>query len=158
MSIEVAQRLYETGRAHALASDRLYRPAMDDGKERSPENPELFAFNGTYSLSIHYLIGLGLELMLKAAYVACGGSPDDKHLSREIGHDLVRAFELANERGFQSDAPRLREIAEHLNEPYKAHYFRYDRPNEFPLPDFTQMIEAMEVLDRELEALCQHGN
>jgi hypothetical protein len=153
----LANSLYVKGRCHALASDRLWRAAFEDGHERSPDDPELFAFNGIYSLSIHYLICLGFELLLKAAYVASGGSYENKEL-HNIGHDLNEALSKAEVQGFHSNAPRLREIVENLCEPYKAHYFRYDTPTEFPLPDFGQMIEALQVLDDELKELCEGDN
>lgn len=120
MDLELARELFGSGRSHALASDFLYRSALRDGEERALPEPEWFAFNGTYSLSTHYLLGLGLELMLKAAIVAWDGPANDKFL-REIGHDLVKGFEAAAEAGFRSEAPRLREIIKVMNEPYKAH-------------------------------------
>ncbi len=154
MSREIAAHLFETGRAHALAADRLYRAAFEDGMQRSPDDPELFAFNGTYSLSVYYLVCLGLELMLKAAYVGVGGPSDNASL-RSIGHSLVSAFDAATAMGFQSIAPRLIETIASLKEPYKAHFFRYDRPDAFLLPTFPQLIDTLLVLDEELRALCE---
>lgn len=152
MSLDLARQLFETGRAHALASVLLYRSALLEGVERGIEDPEHFAFNGTYSLSTHYLLGLGLELMLKAAIVAWGGPSDDKSL-REIGHDLIKALDLAEEAGFNSAAPNLRDILNVLHEPFKQHWFRYGRPDEFGLPgDFAQVVATLEVLDEELRA------
>ncbi len=69
-----AANLYVTGRAHALAAQGLHRVALDFAHENALADPDHCAFNGTYSLSIFYLIGLGLELLLKAAYVHHGGS------------------------------------------------------------------------------------
>jgi len=90
--------------------------------------------------------------MLKAAIVACGGPSDDKFL-REIGHDLVEAFEVAQTYGFRSEAPRLRAILDVMREPYKAHWLRYSRPDQFGLPgDFVQVVEALEALDAEVQA------
>ena len=150
MSKAVARNLYTDGRSRALAADRLYRAAIEDGQDKNLDDPESFAFNGPYSLSIYYLPCLGLELMLKAAYVASGGPYENKELLN-IGHDLNEALNKAGEQGFHSKAPRLREIVNLLCEPYKAHNFRYDMPNELPLPDFVQMVEALAVLDNELE-------
>jgi hypothetical protein len=155
MSKEIAKGLQESGRAHALSSQLLYVSAMGHAEEHGMEDPEQFAFNGTYSLSIHYLVGLGLELMLKSAYVAHGGEADDGHLRREIGHDVLRALNVAEERGFVSEAPYLREIVELLREPYKAHYFRYSRPEQIPLPEYGQVIELFTVLDAELDTLLE---
>ncbi|WP_309621299.1 hypothetical protein [Novosphingobium sp.] len=150
MTIEFARTLFETGRSHALASDLLYRSALIEGAERDIADPENFAFNGTYSLSTQYLLGLGLELMLKAAIVAWSGQCDEKAL-RDIGHDLVKAKEAAEAAGFKSEAPNLQEILNVLNEPFKQHWFRYGRPTKFKLPgDFTQVVAALDVLDAEL--------
>ena len=141
-----------SGRSHALASDFLYRAALKDAEHRQVDDPEHFAFNGTYSLSTHYLLGLGLELMLKAAIVAYGGPSDDKSL-REIGHDLIKALNAAEEAGFRSEAPRLRDILSIIQEPFKAHWFRYGRPDKFALPgDWAEVVEALDVLDAELRA------
>ena len=153
----VAETLHQTGRAHALSADLLYRAAVAHAEAEELPDPELFAFNGTYSLSIHYLIGLGLELCLKAAFVAHGGDEDVRFLRNEIGHDLVRALDLAEDRGFSSEAPHLREIVQHLRDPYIAHYFRYDRPEAFPLPDIIQVMQAFETLDNELAALLENA-
>ncbi len=152
MTIKLARDLFESGRSHALSSDFLYRSALREGQERELTDPELFAFNGTYSLSTHYLLGLGLELMLKAAIIAWGGPPEEKFL-REIGHDLLEALNAAEAAGFASAAPRLREIVEVMRDPFKAHWFRYEKPDAFALPgDFAQVVEALDVLDKELRA------
>jgi len=153
MTIDLARQLFETGRAHALASELLYRSAIieGEGREDAPD-PEHFAFNGTYSLSIHYLLGLGLELMLKSAIVAWGGPSEEKSL-RDVGHDLIKALDTAEAAGFESEAPNLREILMVLQKPYEQHWFRYDRPSKFALPgDFAQVVAALEVLDEELRA------
>ncbi|MVZ97065.1 hypothetical protein EUU23_05020 [Sphingorhabdus sp. IMCC26285] len=151
MAMDLARQLFETGRSHALASDLLYRSAILDGQDRQLPDPEHFAFNGTYSLSTHYLLGLGLELMLKAAIVGWGGAQDEKPL-RDIGHDLIKALDLAEAAGFKSEAPNLRDILVVLNEPFKLHWFRYGRPDQFALPgNFTHIVAALEVLDDELQ-------
>jgi hypothetical protein len=152
MTTALARQLFETGRAHAVASDLLYRSAILDAADRNLPNPELFAFNGTYSLSTHYLLGLGLELMLKAAIVAWAGPSDEKAL-KDIGHDLIKALDLAEAVGFRSKAPHLREILSVLQEPFKQHWFRYGRPDRFELPgDFAQVVATLETLDEELQA------
>jgi len=90
--------------------------------------------------------------MLKAAVIAWGGPSDEKVL-REIGHDLVEALNAAEAAGFTSAAPRLREIVEVMREPFKAHWFRYEKPDAFALPgDFAQVVEALTILDEELRA------
>ena len=84
--------------------------------------------------------------------MAWGGPSDDKSL-REIGHDLIKALDLAEAAGFNSAAPNLRDILNVLHEPFKQHWFRYGRPDEFGLPgDFAQVVATLEVLDEELRA------
>ena len=152
VTIDLARQLFESGRAHALASDLLYRSAILHAEQEQIEDIERFAFNGTFSLSTHYLLGLGLELMLKAAMVASGGPSDEKSL-RAIGHDLVKALDSAEAAGFNSEAPNLRGIVDVMSEPFKEHWFRYGRPNNFELPgNWIQVVEALEVLDAELGA------
>jgi hypothetical protein len=150
--MDLARKLFETGRSHALSSNLLYRSAIIDGKDRGIEDPEHFAFNGPYSLSINYLLGLGLELMLKAAIVAWGGPSDDKSL-KEIGHDLIKALNSAEAAGFHSTAPHLRDIVNVLQAPFREHWLRYGRPDEFLLPaDFSQLVSTLELLDDEIRA------
>ena len=152
MSMELALTLFETGRCHALSSQLLYNAAVVEGKQKQIEDVELFAFNGPYSLSTNYLLGLGMELMLKAAIVFWSGNADTKILL-DVGHDLIKALDKAEDAGFVSKAPRLRDILEVLREPYKAHWFRYERPEMFVLPGkFEDIFEAIYVLDKELRS------
>ena len=153
MNKDTARTLFESGRSHALSSDLLYRAAIDEGDRRNVADPELFAFNGPYSLSINALLGLGLELMLKAAILASDIDVNDEFLRKEIGHDLIKALDKAEDVGFRSQAPNLRQIVEVMHPPYKAHWFRYERPEQFELPgDFVQIVEALKTLDEELQA------
>ena len=152
MTRELAQSLYETARAHALSSDLLYQASLQYALDHNKPDPDQFAFNGTFSLSIFYLIGLGLELFLKAAIALHDKDADLKFLKNEIGHDLVKALDAAEARGFAPEAPNLRAITENLREPYLMHHFRYERPEQMPLPDIAQVIEMFAVLDEEYEA------
>ena len=150
MTIEIARSLYEEARAYALSGELLYNAAMEKSADEQHPDPASSAFNGTYSLSIHYLIGLSLELYLKSAYVLHGGAADDRSL-RAIGHRLVDALNAVEGQGFQSQAPNLREIAEHLNGPFSQHYFRYHRPERMALPVVPDVYAAFQVLDDELK-------
>ena len=41
-----------------------------------------------------------------------------------------------------------------MNEPFKLHWFRYARPANMPLPgDFNQVVETLQCLDEELQAI-----
>jgi hypothetical protein len=153
MSIELAKSLYATERSHALSALQLDRAALDYAEANEIEDPKKFAFNGTFSLSVHYLLGLGLELMLKAAVVACDENVDAKYLQDKIRHDLIGALDEAEARGFHSAAPNLRELIGYLGEPYKKHWFRYERPEGMFLPDdFDQVQAILKILDDELMA------
>lgn len=154
MSKDYAHKLYLAGRAHGLGANRLWARALEEGMEINAQDPSHFAFNGPFSLSINHLVGLSFELLLKAAYVARGGPAEDKHLRDEIGHDLIRALDKAEELGFHTDAPHLREIIEYLREPYGKHFFRYRWPDEFPLPEFNQVNDALVALEEDVKALC----
>lgn len=143
--------LFETGRGHALSAERLHDAAILYAEEHDLDL-EIFPFNGTFSLSIHYLLGLGLELMLKSAIVAWGGRSDDKYLRNTIGHDLTAALHAAEAAGFKSQAPHLHEIIAILSGPFKMHWFRYGRPDKFVLPgNFSQVIDTVAILDAELQ-------
>lgn len=150
---DAAEALYTLGRAHSLSGNHLFAKALDYASEQELPDPDHFAFNGTFSLSTYYLLGLGIELLLKAAYVASGGESDDKHLQNAIGHDLQKALDRAREMGFETNAPRLNGIVETLRKPYKRHFFRYTKPAEMGLPIVPEIVEALVVLDEEVEAL-----
>lgn len=152
MTIETAESLYNLGRAHALSGNHLYAKALDYAIEQALPDPDDFAFNGTFSLSTYYLLSLGIELYLKAAYVASGGNSDERHLRSAIGHDLGKALARAGEMGFVSQAPRLEGIISVLDQPYREHFFRYSHPETFGLPIVPEIVQATEVLDVEVRA------
>ncbi|WP_313807676.1 hypothetical protein, partial [Sphingobium sp.] len=159
MTLEIAKTLQGNGAAHSLAALVLFNASRDYGRDigEAEENIEVFAFNGPCSLSVHYLIGLGLELMLKSAYVACGGDGDDKHLTRAIGHDLTVALQMAERQGFQSPSDHLPELVAYMNEPYKGHFLRYKRPDRMNLPaDMEQVAAVFEALRNETARLRTH--
>lgn len=151
MSIELAKQLHQTGKAHAWTSCLLYRASVRYAQEEDFEDPQAYAFNGTPSLSIHYLLGLGLELMLKSAIVAWDQEVDAEYLRNEIGHDLIRALDRAEARGFETQAPHLRALLKLLRAPYKQHWFRYSRPEQMDLPgNFEQVVETLEIFENEI--------
>lgn len=156
MSIDLAKALHQTGKAHAGASCLLYGSSLEHAENEGIEDAQRYAFNGPNSLSIQYLLGLGLELMLKSAIVAWDLSVDATYLQQTVGHDLTKALDEAEGRGFTSEAPNLRQLLEILRDPYKKHWFRYERPPQFNLPgDFDQVVETLTVLENELaKKLC----
>lgn len=152
MSKDLATLLHAAGRAHALASIQLYKRSIDYANEQEIEDAEKFAFNGTFSLSVHYLLGLGLELMLKSAVAAFDEDVDAKYLQNHIRHDLVCALDEAERRGFTAPSLELRELLEHLRDPYKKHWFKYERPEQMLLPDdFNQVQTILSGLDDALD-------
>ena len=72
-------------------------------------------------------------------------------LRNNIGHNLQKALDAAETRGFVSEAPNLKEITKLLSDPYAQHHFRYERPEQMPLPDIKQVIEMFASLDSEFE-------
>jgi hypothetical protein len=143
--------LHITGKAHAEASCLLYKASIEQGEDEGADDPIAFAFNGPYSLSVQYLLGLGLELMLKSAIVAWDQKVDSDYLQKKVGHDLLTALKEAEHRGFTSQSRYLRDIVEVLHAPYKQHWLRYERPKRFNLPaDFDQVVEALTVLENDL--------
>lgn len=153
MSNDLARALHDTGKAHAEASCLLYAASFEQAKRESVEDREKYAFNGPYSLSVQYLLGLGLELMLKSAIIACDAGADSEYLQKEVRHDLVAALDQAERRGFHSEAPHLRDLVTLLREPYRQHWFRYERPEQFKLPgNFDQVVETLTILEKEVAA------
>ena len=156
MTSELAIELYGSGKAHGGAACLLYRASIEHAADEGIEDPVTYTFNGPNSLSIHYLLGLGLELMLKALIVAFDPDADAKFLRNEIGHDLIKALDEAEHRGFKSEAQHLRAIVELLSGPYCQHAFRYERPDQMPLPgDFDEVVDMLTVLEGEVASTIQ---
>ena len=152
MSRELSQKIYENGRSHGLAAELIYKGAIAHAEENGIDDAEGFAFNGIYSLALLNSIGLCFELFLKSACVH-HGNVDEKYLQNEIRHDLIKALSAANELGFVSTADHLEEIITLLNEAYKFHTFRYDRPDKKYFASMVQTFAAIAQLDEELTAL-----
>ncbi|WP_426275323.1 hypothetical protein [Sphingomonas sp. FW199] len=155
MTREIALQLYQVGRSHALSAFELYRASIRYAEERGLEDPEHFAFNGTFSLSTHYLLGLGLELMLKAAVclVEVEISPNDL---KRLGHNLLDALDRIERGNFDHDMTALRNLVEIMHQPYLSHWLRYEHPDQFFLPgDLAQVQETLRLFDETLEATFQ---
>lgn len=153
MNEDLARNLWNMGGGHVIGAEAVVRRAQEWAKEIRAEDPAKAVFNGKYSASIYLLLGYGLELLLKAAFVAHGGDP--KQLgSRGIGHDLGAALKAAEERGFRSGAPHLNKIVELLELPHSEHQFRYGAMDEFPLPaDVDKVLANLNHLASELQVL-----
>ncbi|KUO57313.1 MAG: hypothetical protein APF78_05235 [Sphingomonadales bacterium BRH_c3] len=152
MSKELAQQLYQVGRSHALSAFQLYQAAIRYAEEHGLEDPEHFAFNGIFSLSTHYLLGLGLELMLKAAVCSVEAEISPNDLKR-LGHNLLDAVDRVERGGFEHDMAAVRNLAEIMQQPYLSHWLRYEHPDQFPLPgDLDQVQETFRLFDEALEA------
>ncbi|WP_206240180.1 hypothetical protein [Novosphingobium terrae] len=151
MTGDLAGTLYRTGRAHAAAACLLYAAAVQHASVEDLADPVDHVFNGQNSLSIMHLLGLGMELMLKAAVVMNDAGADETFLRDKIGHDLLKAISEAEKRGFTSTAPYLADIAKLLHDPYRKHWLRYGRPDQFALPgDFDQVVAMLEGMETEL--------
>ena len=99
---------------------------------------------------------LGLELMLKSAIAAWDLDVNAAYLRDTIGHDLIKALNEAEARGFSSQAEHLLDLSGLLSAPYKQHLFRYERPDHMDLPgDFRQVEATLGVLESELAAKLQ---
>lgn len=153
MSQELARNLWNMGGGHAIGAEAVVRRAQDWAREIGAEDTEKAVFNGKYSASIYLLLGYAFELLLKAAFVAHDG--DHKQLGpRGIGHDLSAALGAAEEHGFRSNAPHLREIIELLNLPHREHQFRYGGMDGFPLPaNVDEVVANLNHLAAELQVL-----
>lgn len=135
-----------------MSSILLHNASLERAVAEDHPDPDQFAFNGTYSLSVHYLVCLGLELYLKAAYVHHSGEGSHKAL-HAIGHDLVAALDAAEKHGFECQVENIREIADLLRLPHLKHYFRYNIPAEMPLPEVGGVIAAIQIIDDQLQPL-----
>jgi hypothetical protein len=153
MDKKLARNLWTMGGGHALGAEAVIRHAQDWARETGAEDQEKAVFNGKYSASIYLLLGYAFELLLKAAFIAHGGDPDQLG-PRGIGHDLAAALNAAEERGFQSSAPHLTQIVELLHPSHRAHQFRYGGMDEFPLPaNVDEVVASLHHLASELQNL-----
>lgn len=153
MNEELARNLWNMGGGHAIGAEAVIRRAQDWAAEIGADDPEKAVFNGKYSASIYLLLGYACELLLKAAFVAHGGDPDQLG-PRGIGHDLRAALKAVEERGFQSGAPHLSQIVELLQPSHRAHQFRYGGMDEFPLPaNVDEVVANLHHLASELQVL-----
>lgn len=145
MTATIAKKLLENGLSHGFSGLLLYNAARNHGSHDlglSGADLDRFVFNGKCSLSVNYLLGLGLELLLKSAYVAYGGDSTVAHLKAVIGHDLKKAFTLASKQGLQSRDKALVDLVGYLNKPYQRH-FRYGRPDGHQLPNNMEQVAAI---------------
>ena len=153
MNEELARNLWHMGGGHAIGAEAVVHRAQDWAREIEAEDPQKAVFNGKYSASIYLLLGYSLELLLKAAFVAHGGDPNQLGV-RGIGHDLGAALKAAEELGFRSGAPHLREIVELLQSPHSEHQFRYGGKDEFPLPaNVDEVVGSLNHLASEVQEL-----
>lgn len=153
MNEELARNLWNMGGGHAIGAEAVIRRAQEWAREIGADDPEKAVFNGKYSASIYLLLGYGFELLLKAAFVSNGGNPRQLGPGG-IGHDLAAALKAAEERGFHSSAPRLREIVELLQLPHREHQFRYGGMDDFPLPaNVEEVLANLNHLASELQEL-----
>jgi hypothetical protein len=153
MDKELARKLWNMGGGHALGAEAVVCRAKEWAREIGTKDPEKAVFNGKYSASIYLLLGYSFELLLKAAFVAHGG--DQRKLgAKGIGHDLGEALNAAEESGFRSGAPQLREIVDLLQSPHREHHFRYGGMNEFPLPaNLDDVVASLHHLASEIQEL-----
>lgn len=153
MDREFARELWTMGGGHALGAEAVVRTAQQWAQEIQADDPEKAIFNGKYSASIYLLLGYGYELLLKSAYIAHGG--DRRKIGNGgFGHDLRAALDAAEELGFRSAAPNLREIIELLQIPHDKHHFRYGGMDQFPLPaNVEAVVASLHHLASELQLL-----
>lgn len=153
MNLALARNLWDMGGGHALGAEAVAQRAHEWAKEIGSEDTQKAIFNGKYSASIYLLLGYSFELLLKSAFIAHGGDPNQLG-TRGIGHDLKAALMAAEESGFRSTAPHLHEIIELLQTPHSKHHFRYGGMDDFPLPaDVNEVIANLHHLAQEVQAL-----
>ena len=151
MNNALATDLYAIGKAHALASCLLHRASLEEAERRAVTDRARYAFNGPFSLSTQYLLGLGIELLLKSAIMAWDSQVDADYLRNEIGHDLLTALDQAELRGLTTETAGLRKIVEVLRKPYKKNWLRYECPQEIDLPaDFDDVAATLTILTNEV--------
>lgn len=148
MNVELADTLWTRSAGHALSAKVLLEEARLHAKESGAKDIDQAVFNGRYSASIHLLIGYAYELSLKAAFLLHGGQPQE--MQREIGHDLVRALNKAEERGFKSAVDNLRWVIERIRDPHQTHQFRYGGRDTFEMAALESSFPRLEQLVNEV--------
>lgn len=150
IDLKLADDLWTRGAAHVLGADLLIRESTRNFDQDGVDYDQL-VFNGPYSASTHLLIGFAFELLLKAAYLAHGGSPA-RLGPKGIGHDLEDAYRAAIDVGFCSAVSNLEWLVKNLRLPHLKHHFRYGGPERITMPDFKFTMPALETLAREVRA------
>lgn len=152
MSRKLAIDLFDAGKAHSLSCALLNDASEKWARENGISDCEEFAFNGTFSLSKHYLLSLGIELMLKSFIVYSSNDYTEKRIRDEIGHNLDRALSVALELGLPDEIPHLEFIIDTIKNPYRNHWFRYEMGNNYPMPNkFDQIVDCLSALQGVLE-------
>lgn len=148
---KLADSLWTKGAAHAESAKELSKLAAMRAREKNSPDEEGAAFTGTYSPSIHLLIGYSFELLLKAAYTHHGGDRDS--LRRDLRHDLSAVLTAATEAGFETRIDSLAWIVKHLRDPHRGNEFRYGQREKVTMPSFSQSLPALDALVREVGRL-----
>lgn len=105
----------------------LYAGALNyvDGAQIICQHPE-FTGRDRLILPTHTLIGLAIEMLLKAVYLHKGGDPAILR-KPNTRHGLQQLRSLASSVGFDLAFPVINQIINHISDNYRKHEYRYIR-------------------------------
>lgn len=96
-------------------------------------------------------IGFALELGLKAFLREKGGSEKEQ---RDLGHDLLRSYQLAVARGLRPSHPLQARLIDELSPPFKDMSLRYLRGEWIDLPSISEAIGVTRMLLLDVHEQC----
>ena len=106
--------------------------------------------SGPLSVPLYLLAGTAFELFLKAGITLASGKYRKQWLRDIVRHDLKRALKEAQSAGFNPEIDKLQFAVSYLSKPYSQHFFRYESPGKFNVPDMRLTLSVLDQLEREL--------
>ena len=155
----LAGDLFRRAFSFSLSAIQLTHVATAIAVEREDADIERSVFNGAHSPAIWFLVGFAFELFLKSAILAKGGSVGE---IKEIGHNLIKALEKAEENGLQlSASTRFSvEVANraHHGRGENGFFFRYGNKNHADVEAPERMIASLKELLSQTSSLVDQPN
>jgi len=95
----------------------------------------------------YYLVCHAIELILKSFILVSGGA--EKELF-DIGHDLLKAWDRANELGFEAKDKRTETLVQMLAPYHLDHRFRYRKTGFMTIPETKEMCKITDNLIKQI--------
>lgn len=146
-----AETLWTKGSSCQKGAQVILSQALASSDQVKPGHTmEQYVHSGPLSVPLYILVGTAFELLLKCGITLASGEYRRDWLKIKIGHDLTRALKAAREAGFEPQIDGLANAVSYLSKPYSRHFFRYESPSSFNVPDMKQSVEILAKLEHAL--------